>query len=60
MGRYGKDFKKIGFKCQYEIYEELVNFKEKYNQKYNEKITLTKLLEVAIFEFIENNKDKIE
>ncbi|MBR3605966.1 MAG: hypothetical protein IKL51_00080 [Lachnospiraceae bacterium] len=60
MGRNGKNFKIIHFKCEKERYEELEYFKNKYNEKYNEKLTITRLLEVAIFEFFEHHKNEIE
>lgn len=59
MGRYGKEHKRISFKCEYGIYEEFENFRIKFNKKNNQNVTLTKLLEVAMYEFIERNKDKI-
>lgn len=60
MGRIGKNYKRISFKCEEERYLELEEFRLKYNKKFNENITKTRLLEIAIFEFFENHKHEIE
>lgn len=60
MGRNGKNYRVIHFKCEYERYEEIEFFKNKFNEKYNKNITLTEILEIAMYEFFEKYKHEIE
>lgn len=60
MGRNAKEYIRINLKCEKWIAEDLKEYVEIFNKKYNSKNTLTKFIEVAILEYLENHKEEIE
>ena len=60
MGRDAKEWVGIHLKFDKRINLEMVDFLEQYNLKNKTKISKTKLIEVAVQEFLDKYKDDVE
>lgn len=59
MGRDRKEYKDLHIKCEEWIYNDLKETVDKYNNLNKTNVTITKVIEVAIYEYIQNLKNEL-
>ena len=59
MGRDRKEYKNLHIKFDKITFERLKIFQEMYYKKYNEKLSTTLIIEVAVSEFLDRNDIEI-